>query len=181
MIYAETPRLVLRAWRDEDRDWAAAQSACPIVMAHLGGPQTRADSDARIDRMIALQATRGHGFWVVERKADAVALGTCGLKRIDAVGAPMQDELEVGWRLARESWGQGYARESATAALVFAFERLGGARVVALTNARNVASWGLMRRLGMTRRPELDFDDPRFGAEDNPTIVHVIEAAAWKA
>ena len=181
MIFAETPRLILRAWRDEDRDWAAAQSACPIIMEHLNGPQTRAESDARIDRMIALQASHGHGFWVVERKVDGIAIGTCGLKHIDAVGAPMQSELEIGWRLARECWGQGYASEAATATLAFAFDRLHGERVVAITSERNVASWRVMRRIGMTRRPDLDFHDARYAPEDNPTIVHVIEAAAWKA
>jgi RimJ/RimL family protein N-acetyltransferase len=92
----ETPRLILREWREADRDWNAAEVACPIVMEHLGGPQDRADSDARIDRMIALQAARGHGFWVVERKLDGAIIGTCGLKQIDAPGAPLQDELEIG-------------------------------------------------------------------------------------
>ncbi len=178
-MIVETPRLVLREWRESDRDWAAAQSACPIVMECLGGPQSRADSDARIDRMVALQAARGHGFWVMERKADGVPIGTCGLKLIDAVAAPMQGELEIGWRIAREAWGQGYAREGAAASLDFAFGRLGGARVTAFTTERNAASWGLMRRLGMTRRPDLDFEDARYAAIDNPTIVHVIEASEW--
>nr|WP_156681350.1 GNAT family N-acetyltransferase [Sphingomonas profundi] len=178
---AETPRLILREWREDDRDWAAAQSACPIVMEHLGGPQDRAASDARIDRMIALQAQRGHGFWVIERKADGVAIGTCGLKLIDAVGAPLQGELEIGWRIARETWGQGYAREAAAASLDFAFRRLDAERIVSITSERNRASWGLMERLGLTRRHALDFHDARFPPEDNPTIVYVIERAAWTA
>ncbi len=180
-MIAETPRLILREWREDDRDWAAAQCACPIVMACLGGPQDRAASDARIDRMIAMQAERGHGFWVMERKADGVPIGTCGLKTIDAAGAPLQGELEIGWRIAKECWGQGYAGEAAAATLDFAFRRLGGACVVAITSERNAPSWRLMQRLGMTRRLALDFHDPRFAAEDNPTIVHVIEAASWKA
>lgn len=174
----ETPRLILREWREADRDWAAAQSACPVVMAHLGGPQDRASSDARIDRMIALQAERGHGFWVVERKADGRPIGTCGLKLVDAPGAPMQGQLETGWRFAEDSWGQGYAREAAAASLDFAFVRLAADRVVALTSGRNTASWRLMERLGMSRRHDLDYTDPRYPAVDNPTIVYTIEAAA---
>ncbi|TVV70729.1 GNAT family N-acetyltransferase [Sphingomonas solaris] len=177
----ETPRLTLRAWRDDDRDWNAAEVACPVVMEHLGGPQDRAQSDERIDRMIALQAARGHGFWVVERREDGARLGTCGLKLVDAPGAPMQGVLEVGWRFGRAHWGRGYAREAAAAALAFAFDGLGAPLVVALTSGRNTASWGLMRRLGMVRRPDLDYHDARYGERDNPTIVHVIDACAWRA
>ncbi|MET0270483.1 MAG: GNAT family N-acetyltransferase [Sphingomonas sp.] len=173
----ETPRLVLREWRDDDRDWNAAECACPVVMEHLGGVQDRAASDARIDRMIALQAARGHGFWVIERKADGARIGAAGLKLVDADGAPMQGTLEIGWRLARAAWGHGYAFEAATASLDFAFDRLAAPRVVALTSRRNAASWRLMERLGMRYRPDLDYDDARFAAIDNPTILYVIEPA----
>ncbi len=176
----ETPRLVLREWRDDDRAWNAAECACPIVMEHLGGPQDRAASDARIDRMVAMQAERGHGFWVIERRADGARLGTAGLKRVETPGAPMQGEVEIGWRLARTAWGQGYAKEAASASLDFAFGPLAAPRVVALTTRRNAASWGLMERLGMRYRPELDHIDPKFPPIDNPTIMYVIEAADWR-
>jgi len=173
----ETARLHLRPFTDGDRDWSAAQAADPVVMAHLGGPQTRGKSDDRISYMMAMQAERGHSFWVMETKADRTRIGICGLKIFDAEGAPLPGEIEIGWRLDPRSWGQGYAREAATASLDFAFGRLDAPRVVSITSQANKASWGLMERLGMTRRPDLDFQDPRF--PDAPTIVYLIEAATW--
>lgn len=176
----ETERLLLRPLTDADKPWAAAQCADPKVMTYLGGPQPRAASDERIDKMIRLQAERGHSFYAIIRKADDRPLGLCGLKLFDAEGATLPGELEVGWRIDSDVWGQGYAREAASAALDFAFGPLGGARVIAITSPRNAASWGLMERLGMTRRPDLDFHDPRFGPEDNPTILYLIEAKDWE-
>ena len=100
-------------------------------------------------------------------------LGFCGIKIADTPGSPIEGVHEVGWRLREDVWGQGYAKEAAIASLDFAFEALGAPRVVAITFAPNAASWGLMERIGMTRRPECDYDDPRFPAL-NPTIVYDI-------
>lgn len=175
----ETARLRLRPLTDADRAWNAAEHACPIVMEHLGGPQDRAASDLRVDKMIALQASLGFSFWVAERRADGERIGLVGLKLFDAEGATLPGAIEIGWRLARAAWGQGYAREAAEATLAFAFERLEVAQVVALTSEANAASWGLMRRLGMTRRRDLDFDDPRY--PDDRTILHVITGEDWRS
>lgn len=174
----ETDRLLLRPFTEADKDWSAEQEACPIVMEHLGGSRPRAEADARVDKMIALQAARGFSFWVLERKAEGDRIGIAGLKLVDAVNAPMAGSLEIGWRLGREHWSQGYAREAASAALDHAFGPLAAPHVLSFTGQPNRASWGLMERLGMTRRPDLDFLDPRFA---DPTIVYLIEAAAWKA
>ena len=108
------------------------------------------------------QEERGFTFWAVERKADGELLGFCGLKLADTPGSPIEGMHEIGWRLREDAWGQGYAKEAAIASLDFAFDALGAERVVAITFPPNEASWGLMERLGMTRRPELDYDDPRF-------------------
>jgi len=94
---------------------------------------------------------------------------------------PISGDFEVGWRLRESAWGQGIAKEAAIASLDLAFGKLGAPSVVALTVSGNSDSWGLMRRLGMTRREDLDFHDPRFGPELNPTIVYRIEAAEWPA
>jgi len=175
----ETERLLLRPLTDADKPWAAAQCADADVMTYLGGPQSREASDERIDKMIRLQAGRGHSFFAVVRKDDARPIGMCGIKLFDAEGATLPGELEIGWRLDKDCWGRGYAREAASASLDFAFGPIGGRRVIAITSRRNTASWGLMERLGMTRRPDLDFNDPRVGPEDNPTILYLIEAADW--
>lgn len=175
----ETERLTLRPMTEEDRGWFRAQAASPEVMEHLGGPQLAEVADARVDYMIKLQAERGFSFWLLRRTADGERIGICGLKLFDAPNATMPGEIEIGWRLEPFAWGRGYAREAASASLDFAFARLAAPRVVALTNDANVASWGLMERLGMTRRRDLDFLDPRY--PDSSTIVYLIEASQWKA
>jgi RimJ/RimL family protein N-acetyltransferase len=170
----ETDRLILRDWREADVDAFDRHTNTPNVMRWLGGVASRAELEERLrTRVMVWRAERGFTFWAVERKADGELLGFCGIKIADTPGAPVEGMYEVGWRLREDAWGQGYAKEAATASLDFAFNRLGADRVVALTFIQNEASWGLMQRLGMTRRPELDYDDPRFPAL-NPTIIYDI-------
>src|SRR5687767_9712292 len=112
------------------------------------------------ERVMRWQTERGFTFWAVERKEDGELLGFCGIKIADDAGSPVQGEHEIGWRLREDAWGKGYAREAAAASLGYAFESIGAERVVALTVDGNVPSWRLMERLGMERRPELDYDGP---------------------
>ena len=114
-------------------------------------------------------------------KANGEMLGFCGLKRVNAPGASCPGEHEIGWRLRESAWGQGIAKEAAIASLDLAFGRFAAPHVVALTVPGNRGSWGLMERLGMTRREDLDYIDPRFGPELNPTIVYRLDAADWSA
>lgn len=173
-VVAETQRLRLRTWRDGDRSEFVRHLNTPAVMRWLGGVMAQDEARMRIvDRMMVWQEERGFTFWVVERKADGALLGFCGIKIADTPGAPIEGVHEVGWRLREDAWGQGYAREAAIASIDFAFETLAAPRVVALTFNGNEASWGLMERIGMTRRPECDYDDARFG-DLNPTIVYDI-------
>jgi len=170
----ETERLILRNWREEDIEPFILHTNTPAVMRWLGGVMPPAEARARIvERVMPWQEERGFTFWVAERKADRALLGFCGIKIADTAGAPVEGVHEIGWRLREDAWGQGYAREGAIASIDFAFEMLGAGRIVALTCLGNKASWGLMERLGMTRRPECDYDDPRF-VELNPTIVYDI-------
>jgi RimJ/RimL family protein N-acetyltransferase len=176
----ETERLILRGWRDHDRAAFAAINRDPEVMRYLNGPIDAAASDAMIDRQIAGQAASGHCLWAVERRDDARLLGYCGLRVGGPPGTGVADELEIGWRFARAAWGQGYAREAAAASLAWGFANTDRARIAAWTVPANTASWGLMRRLGMTARPGLDFAHPKFAA-DHPLsrhIVYVIERSA---
>lgn len=178
-IVAETERLTLREWREGDADRFYAIMNTPAVMKHLGGVQDRAKWEAAAGRIMGFQRDFGHTFWLVERKSDGELLGFCGLKRVNAEGTPMTGEMEVGWRFRESSWGQGYAKEAAIASLDLAFDHFEAPHVVALTIGPNLDSQGLMERLGMTRREDLDFDDPRFGPEMNPTVVYRIDAAEW--
>jgi RimJ/RimL family protein N-acetyltransferase len=68
--------------------------------------------------------------------------------------------VETGWRLARDAWGHGYATEAARAAVDHGFDRLGLTEILAIAVAGNERSFAVMRRLGMTPVPSLDFDDP---------------------
>lgn len=155
----ETERLILRQWRDADRDPFAALNADPKVMLHFPATLTRQESDAAVDRQIAGIAAHGHGFWAVERKADGAFLGFTGTK---ATGPdyPLDGRPEVGWRLARHAWGAGYASEAARASLAHAFALIDAGEIVAFTPTTNTPSQAVMKRIGMARAEHLDFDHP---------------------
>lgn len=161
----ETDRLILREWRDADREPFAAMSRDPEVMATLGPLMTRAESDALIGRLIAMQAQHGHCFWALERKADGAFLGFAGLK-IGDVG-PIIGEIEIGWRLARHAWGHGYVTEAARAAAAWGFANRPVLRIVAITSVGNSRSQAVMHRLDMVRRPDMDFDHPKVPEGDS--------------
>ena len=177
----ETERLLIRDWREADLEPFLRHTNTPAVMRWLGGMQDPEAFKARWrERPMVWQQTRGFTFWALERKADGELFGFCGLKLLDAPGSgSVEGEIEIGWRLREDAWGQGYAKEAASACLDFAFTRLAAPRVIAITVPGNAASQGLMLRLGMRRREDLDFEDPRFGPELNPTIVYEIEAKEW--
>ena len=176
----ETERLLLRDWTPDDIEPFIRHTNTPAVMRWLGGVQADAELRKVIEgRLMRWQAERGFTFWAVERRADAALLGFCGLKIADTDGSPIEGEYEIGWRLREDAWGRGYAREAAAASLDFAFGGLGAPQVVAITYPQNRPSWGLMVRLGMRRREELDYDDPRF-PELNPTIVYSLAREKWR-
>ncbi|MFD1788744.1 GNAT family N-acetyltransferase [Sphingomonas floccifaciens] len=169
----ETERLVLRPWRDADIEPFAAMGQDADVMRHLNGVIDRDAAIAVIDRHRVGQARDGHCFWAIERRADGAFLGFCGLRLGGHPGTGVTDELEIGWRLARHAWGQGYAREAAEASLAWGWANTDRARIAAWTVPANEASWGLMRRLGMSERPDLHFDHPDF-AEGHPLRRHLV-------
>lgn len=170
----ETARLIVRPWRDSDRAPFAEMGRDPEVMATLGPLMTREQSDAGVDRMLAHQATHGFCFWAIERKDDGAFLGFCGLKA-DAPAPHLEGEIEAGWRLRRDAWGKGYAREAAQASLAWGFANLAHPRIIAITTPGNIRSWGLMERLGMRRLADGDFDHPAL-ADDDPLKPHITYA-----
>lgn len=174
----ETERLILRDWREEDVAPFLRHTNTPAVMRWLGGvlPEDKARERLR-ERLMRWQAERGFTFWIVERKRDRELLGFCGLKLADDAGSPVEGDHEIGWRLREDAWGQGYAKEAACATLDYAFERLHAPHVVSLTVIGNEPSWGLMERLGMTRRPDLDYQGPEWA--ETPVIVYRIERKEW--
>lgn len=180
-VVAETKRLRLRGWRDGDREEFIRHLNTPAVMRWLGGVQDEETHAAAFDRIDSYQRDFGHTFWIVESKSDGALLGFCGLKRVNSPGATCAGDFEIGWRLREDAWGQGFAKEAALVSLDLAFGKFAAPHVVALTVEGNRSSHGLMKRLGMTRRADLDFQDDRYGPELNPTIVFRIEAADWPA
>ena len=155
----ETGRLILRGWEARDRVPFHAMGQDERVMATLGPLLWRDETDALIDRMQAILAANGYTFWAIERREDGAFLGFCGLKP-GAEDTPIQGETEIGWRLAFEHWGRGYAREAAQACLDWAWAH-DIASVAAITSVGNTRSRGLMERLGMVRAHADDFDHPK--------------------
>jgi RimJ/RimL family protein N-acetyltransferase len=154
-----TERLILRAFRDEDRDPWAAMNADPEVMRHFPATLSREEADSLIDRINKNIADTGAGFWAVERVEDGRFLGFAGLNCIGH-DIPLKGEWEVGWRLARHAWGHGYATEAGRAALANGFGAMGLARIVAYTASTNLPSEAVMQRIGMVRAADMDFDHP---------------------
>jgi RimJ/RimL family protein N-acetyltransferase len=167
----ETERLILRGWRDTDLHPFHMMSQDPQVMATLGPLMSREECAAGIARLEGIRETHGYTFWAVERREDQAFLGFCGVKP-GAVGTPIENETEIGWRLAAPYWGQGYAREAAEASLDWVWANTGEPLVAAITTPGNVRSWGLMERLGMVRAPQDDFDHPSLPA-DSARLAHI--------
>jgi RimJ/RimL family protein N-acetyltransferase len=176
----ETARLRLRTWDAADVQPFMARLNTPAVMQWLGGVNDEPFYQATYQRIADCQAAHGHSFWIVERSSDDALLGFCGIKRTNVPGAPFQNAHEIGWRLAQDAWGHGYAREAAEACLTDGFTRLAAAEIVAITVRQNAASWGLMQRLGFTRARDLDFVDTRMPADlANNTITYRLARTDW--
>ena len=167
-----TPRLVLREWRDGDRDTFAAMNGDPRVSEFLVGPVTPADSDDMVDRIERCWRERGYGLWAAERRDSGAFIGYVGLWPA-TFDAPFTPAVEVGWRLAYTHWGNGFATEGATEALRLGFEVMGMPEIVSFTAHQNIRSIRVMERLGMRRDPYCDFDHPAFEPDD-PSRQHVL-------
>ncbi|RKU04947.1 N-acetyltransferase [Burkholderia sp. Nafp2/4-1b] len=161
----ETERLTLRRWRPDDADALAAMHAHPDVTAWLArGPMSVDEAQATIARFEAHFDAHGFGVWAIERRADGALTGLCGLSREVRDAHPMAPCVEILWRQARSSWGQGHVFEVAAAALTDGFSRIGLDEIFAWTAATNLRSQRVAERLGMQRQPMRDFDHPALPA-----------------
>lgn len=177
-----TDRLLLRRWRDEDLAPFAALNADPVVMEHFPALLTRAESDDMVARIEATFEAEGYGLWAVEVTATGRFAGFIGLWPA-TFDAPFTPAVEVGWRLAHEHWGHGYAPEGARAALDEGFRHLGLEEVVSMTTVANDRSRRVMEKLGMTRDPVDDFEHPKVpvGHPVRPHVLYRLTRAAWTA
>jgi ribosomal-protein-alanine N-acetyltransferase len=164
-------RVVLRPWRDEDREPFAAMNADGRVMEFFPRLLSRAESDTSVDGIQAHFARHGFGLWAVE-VPEAPFIGFTGLAvpRFTAAFTPC---VEIGWRVAVEHWGKGYATEAARLALAYGFDTAGLGEIVSFTTVANLRSRAVMERLGMRRDPGDDFDHPSL-PDGHPLRRHML-------
>ena len=170
-----TDRLILRNWQNSDKEPFFRMSQDPIIMKFLGGLRTREQSAATVDGQISLGKNGEPAFWAAELKSARSFIGFIGVKAInfDASFAETKPGYEIGWRLARDHWGKGYATEGARAALDYAFSNWNMPMIHSFTVPANLASQNVMRKIGMQRVIDGDFDHPSLD-EDDPLLRHVL-------
>ena len=168
----KTERLLLRAWRPEDRAPYAALNADAEVMQYLLGPMTREKSAEQIESFQQDFVANEFGRWAVEVPGVSPFIGMVGLSVVP-YQAHFTPAVQIAWRLARGHWGRGYASEAASAALAFGFEVAGLREIVAMTVPVNLRSQAVMQKLGMTQNPADDFDHPSVPAR-HPLVRHVL-------
>ncbi len=177
-----TERLLLRRWTSTDLAPFAAMNADAVVMEHFPSTMTREESDQFVsERIVKHFDEHGYGLWAVDRSDTREFIGFVGLmwQRFEAAFTPA---LEVGWRLSRAHWGQGFATEAAAAALQIGFTDLSMDEIVSMTSPRNTRSIAVMQRLGMSHNPADDFDHPRVpvGHPLRRHVLYRITAERWK-
>lgn len=161
-----TERLVLRGWRDSDREAFHAMNADPQVMATIGPVMTRAQSDAFVNRIIEHFTEHGYGVWCVELEGEPV--GYTGFM------VPwFRAGVEIGWRIRSEFWGRGIAPEAARECIRHGFADLDFDEVISFTAVINTNSRRVMEKIGLVRDPAADFDHPSV-PEGNPLRPHVL-------
>ncbi len=180
-LVLETDRLVLRTITEHDVDDHDRHLNTQAVTARLGGVMERHQIEARHARGMAMYAKDGFSFLFMIEKSSGQMVGYGGIKWVDNPRAPNIGDHEVGWIVREDRWRRGYAYESMTAILDWAFTRIGAPHVVALTSHANIGSWKLMEKLGMERREDLDFFDPDYPEEDNPAIQYSLTQEQWQA
>ena len=169
MIKLRGARVSLRGWREDDLDPFAALNADPAVTEFLAGPRSREASAQMMARLQAGIDERGWGLWAVDLGGRCIGFTGITTPRFEAHFTPC---VEIGWRLARDAWGRGYATEAARLALAYGFGELGLREIVAFTAVANLRSRRVMDKLGMQHRPEDDFDHPNLPG--HPLQRHVL-------
>ena len=170
-----TQRLILRPWCADDAAPFAEMSADPEVMRFFPSTLSATAAQALVAGENALFADQGLGVLPVTLRATGAFLGCVGLHPIRP-GLPPGPGVEIVWRLARSAWGQGYAPEAAQAWLDYGFSTLNLAEVIAFTAEINLPSQAVMRKLGMRRTPDKDFDHPAL-PEGDRLRHHVVYVA----
>ncbi|AYG66623.1 MULTISPECIES: GNAT family N-acetyltransferase [unclassified Rhizobium] len=184
MFITETDRLIIRNWRETDRDLAYEINSDEAVMEFFPFRRNRAEADAFFDRVHAMISETGLGLYVLELKENGEAIGYCGLMRTDHLEPFVPaGTIEIGWRLVARHWGKGFVSEAARALLTHGFETLGLDQVVSFAVHNNVRSTAVMERIGMHRVEGGDFDHPNV-PDTHPHlkrhVLYRLGAAEWR-
>ena len=178
-----TARLVLRQIGEDDLDPHMTLLNTPAVMEHLGGVQARSVIAAKHAASRASFAAAGYGFMLAEERATGEIVAHCGLRKVAHPLAPNPDDFEIGWLVREDRWRMGYAYEAMRAVIDWGFCVHHAPHIIAITVAENTGSWRLMEKLGMVRRPELDFPDslesPGQRPDLNHNIVYAVTHKQW--
>jgi len=168
-----TARVWLRRWCEADRAAFAQINADPEVMRHFPALLTHSESDALITNFDAHFDQYGYGIWALEIPGVCALAGFAGLKHVD-FDAPFAPAVEIGWRMRRDLWGQGYATEAAEAVLAHAFDDLYLDEIVSFTTRDNLRSRAVMERIGMEHDIAGDFEHPRLppGHRQRPHVLY---------
>ena len=179
MYMIQTPRLLLRQWRPEDREPFARMNADPRVMRFFPACLSREESGALADRIVREFEERGWGAYAAELRADGSFLGFIGLS-VPGFEAHFTPCVEIGWRLAAPYWNRGLATEGASAVVRHAFDVLGLAEIVSFTTECNLPSRRVMEKIGMTRDPADDFNHPSLpeGHTLRPHVLYRLRAGS---
>lgn len=169
-MYYRTDRLILRPWRESDRQPFASLNASPDVMRYFPNTLTPAESNGMVDVIEQKMAINGWGLWAVEEKRSGAFVGFVGLN-VPSYPLPFSPCIEIGWRLDSAFWGKGYAPEAARKALEIGFEQYGMSEIVSFTAMVNTPSQRVMDKIGMVRGEE--FDHPALEA-GHPLRRHVV-------
>ena len=178
----ETPRLLLRNWQEEDRAFFHEINSDPEVMEFFPALRNREESDALMDRIVAMINDDSFGFYALQDKDTGDVVGFTGLMRTDIPPFVPKGVLEIGWRLAQRYWGKGYVTEAALASLAYAFNERGQDEVVSFAVHNNHRSTSVMQRIGMVNDPKRDFDHPKV-PDSHPQlkrhVLYTISKQQW--
>ena len=143
-VILETERLILRMFREKDFPAYARLTSDPEVMRFLGGKTLdRLEAWRHMAFIVGHWQLLGYGHWAVEEKMSGNFVG-----RIGFLNPAEWPGFELGWTLARESWGKGYATEGARRALSYGFNELDRSHIISLIHPDNKASIRVAERLG---------------------------------
>jgi RimJ/RimL family protein N-acetyltransferase len=178
--YLETDRLILRGWREADVQPFAAMNADSDVMQHFPSRLSLEQTQQLVEKIVAQFATGNFGLWAVELKSSQEFIGFVGLA-VPSFEAHFTPCVEVGWRLAKEHWGNGYAPEAALEVMRDGFVRIGLNEIVSMTATTNKKSMRVMEKIGMVRDPADDFEHPKLpdGHILRPHVLYRLPKAQW--